>query len=214
MLVLKKKKLDWSLVYQKFLVEYKDLKSWIVDMLNRIQQQTEAASSSEAETALNLHQERRTEFDGKNHRFIALQDMARELNEKARASDFIHSENLKEIQRCTKDLIESQALLEQKCAEKGKFLQDLANYQELKEQWKNLENWCRNIETVLRSNEVGDSVIVVTSLITKHENIESSVKSQMASGAAFDSIEQRGQEMIKQGHCQIDLVVQVIYLYN
>lgn len=60
----RRKKLDSNFYYQKFMVEYRDLKSWILDMGNRILQQNEPNSLGESETALNLHQERRTEIEG------------------------------------------------------------------------------------------------------------------------------------------------------
>lgn len=180
----RKKSLDSDLAFQKFMVEYRELKSWTSDIMNRIQQQTEPSTLSEAETALNLHMERRTEIDGKTHRFIDIQQMAR-------------SRELNDVQKLIKEMNDLQHQLELKSDSQLKYLEECFAYQELRESWKQLDTWQTQTEMQLKSTDLGDSVLVVKSLITKHENIESSIKSQMAPGAAFDSIEKRALDMIK-----------------
>lgn len=74
-----KAKLAAAADLHRFLGEHRHLVSWMHDMQARIGQQAEPASLSEAEQAINLHAERRTEIDGKMHRFIALRQMATQL---------------------------------------------------------------------------------------------------------------------------------------
>jgi len=193
----RKSKLESNLAYQKFMVEYRELKSWMADIMNRIQQQAEPTTLSEAETALNLHQERRTEIDGKTHRFIGIQQMARELPDP-------------DIQRLIKEMTDWQQQLELRSSSQLKFLEECFAYQELRESWKQQDNWHKQIESQLRSTDIGDSVLVVKSLLTKHENVESSVRSQMAPGAAFESIEKRGLEMIRNKSPHSDLIQKLI----
>ena len=206
----RRKKLDSDYSYQKFMVEYQDLKSWLTDMSNRIQQQAEPNNLSEAETAINLHLERKTEIEGKNHRFLSLQNMGQELIERNKQDGGSNSTNNKEITRMMKEMFDMQQQLESKSNDKLKILQECYDYQDLKESWKQLENWCKHFEQTLKSEDVGDSVLAVKSLLTKYENIENSARSQMASGAAFDNIEQRGQDMIKQRYAQSDLITNLI----
>lgn len=43
-------------------------------------------------------------------------------------------------------------------------------------------------------------------MLIKHKNVENSIRSQLAPGAAFDTLEQRAKEMIKQGHAKSSLI--------
>ena len=47
-LQMRKKKLDSALCFQKFMVEYRELKAWIVDVSNRVEQQPGPGNLSEA----------------------------------------------------------------------------------------------------------------------------------------------------------------------
>lgn len=176
--------------YQRFLVEYRDLLSWMQDMQMRMSQQLDPASLSEAEQALNLQAERRTEIDGKTHRFIALRQTSGQL-----APDY-----QPEVSRLMRELLDTEQALQLKAQERTRWLQDAYEYQSLREQWRQVENWMKSMETSLRSTECGDSVLGVEALLTKHKNLESSIRSQLAPGAAFDTLEQRAKEMIKHGH--------------
>lgn len=69
-----------------------------------------------------------------------------------------------------------------------------------------VENWLKSVEAGLKSKECGDSVLGVEALLAKHKNVESSIRSQLAPGAAFDALEQRAKEMIKQGHSKSSLI--------
>ena len=80
----RRQKLDYDLSYQKFMIEFGELKAWLVDIGHRIEQSGEPGSLAEAETAINLHEERKTEVEGKNHRFVALQSTSRALIEKSK----------------------------------------------------------------------------------------------------------------------------------
>jgi hypothetical protein len=112
--------------FQRFLVEYRDLMSWMQDMQMRMAQQPEPNSLSEAEQALNLHGERRTEIDGKMHRFIAVRQLAAQLA----------PEYQQEVGKLMRELVETEQGLEQKAQEKAKWLQEAYEYQSLREQWK------------------------------------------------------------------------------
>ena len=216
LLRMRKKKLDYDMDYQKFMVEYRELKAWILDISSRIQQQPEPTSLSEAEAGINLHQERKTEIEGKNHRFLSLQNMSRNINEKSKHpsnsyTNEFNAEIQKEIMKLVKDMIESQQILKQACNEKQIKLQECAEYQEYILLWKQLEAWSKQIEQSLNCTDVGDSVLAVKSLLTKHENIESSINSYLApKSGTFDSLEQRGLEMIKKKFAQSDSIDKII----
>jgi spectrin beta len=216
LLRMRKKKLDYDMDYQKFMVEYRALKAWILDISSRIQQQPEPTSLSEAEAGINLHQERKTEIEGKNHRFLSLQNMSRNINEKSKHqsnsyTNEFNAEIQKEIMKLVKDMIESQQILKQACSEKQIKLQECAEYQEYILLWKQLEAWSKQIEQSLNCTDVGDSVLAVKSLLTKHENIESSINSYLApKSGTFDSLEQRGLEMIKKKFAQSDSIDKII----
>lgn len=194
----RKLKLAYLYDLHKFLIEYNNLKSWINDMNNYIDQQFEPANLNEAEQAINLHAERLTEIDGKMHRFISVQKMANQLLDRRETPAALNHQP--EINKCVKDLSDSQSQLEAKSKERQKWLQECAEYQNLKEYWQQIENWSRNIEHTLLLTDMGDSLPAIKSLLNKQENIESTVKSQMAPQAAFDTLEQRATEMIKQNH--------------
>ncbi len=203
------------------MAEYRELKSWITDILNRVHQQPEPQSVAEAETALNLHQERRTEIDGKYHRFISFQSMGRELNERARTSSETstivsetvpHSSesNQKEISRLMKELMDGHSELLQRCDDKQRVLREASEWQELRESWKQLEAWANNIEATLRSKETGDSVLSVKSLLQKADSVEQAVRLKIGEGGAFEAIELRGGEMMRQNYQQKVLIVDMV----
>ena len=96
------------------------------------------------------------------------------------------------------------------CLEKRKNLQECAEYQEYILLWKQLEAWLKQIELKLGCTDVGDSVLAVKSLLTKHENIESSINSYLASNGTFESLEQRGLEMIKQKFSQSESLDKIV----
>ncbi len=200
----RKAKLDFAYAYNKFIVEYSELSAWLVDMHTRVHTQPEPSTLSEAETAFNLHQERRTELEGKLNRFVAIRDMARRLVERNASSEC-------EIGNYIKEMNDMHQQLQQTCNDKQKFFQECMDFQDLRETWKQLaDTWLKNVEQVLRSTDLGDSVIAVRSLLTKHENVESSIKSQTQPGAAFDALEQRANDMIKQKYTQSVTIAKLI----
>ena len=109
-----------------------------------------------------------------------------------------------------KELGDAQQELEMKCNEKQRLLQECAEYQDLRESWKQLENWSKNIESSLRSVDAGDSLLNVKSLLTKHEHIENAVRLQTAPAAALDSIENRGLDMVKLKFSQAPLAIKLV----
>jgi hypothetical protein len=186
----RKKKLESALYLQKFMAEYRELKSWVLDVLNRVQQQPEPQSVAESETALNLHQERRTEIDGKAHRFASFQAMGRELNERARTSSGTSTlpggdSSQKEIPRLLRELADGHTELLQRCDEKKRALREAGEWQELREGWKQLEAWVGNVEAGLRAEETGDSVQAVKTLLQKQDAVEQAVRLRVGDGGAF-----------------------------
>ncbi len=111
-------------------------------------------------------------------------------------------ESNKELGQLMKELTDAQHELKSACDEKQRQLEEGLEYQELRESWRQLEGWAKATETQLRSKDAGDSVLSVKSLLAKHDTVESSVKLHVGSLAAFDSIEQRGQEMLRQSYGQ------------
>ena len=237
LLAQRKAKLDNAHAYNKFMVEYGELSAWLVDMHTRVHTQPEPSTLSEAEHAHNLHQERRTELEGKSKRFLALHETGRRLIE--RNADNNSSKDLKgnclcayylvlkrfsslnlnlillgvtsDIAKCIKEMHDMHSQLQQTCAEKQKYLQECMEYQDLRESWKQLaDTWLKHVEQSLRSDDLGDSVLAVKSLLAKHEYTENSIKSQTQPGAAFDAIEQRGNDMIKQKYAQTILISKLI----
>lgn len=185
----RKRKLEMAFDFQTFMREYHDLKAWASDMNNRIQMNSEPLSLSEAETFYNLHQERKTEIDGKNHRFLSLREFSRRLKQ----------DDNKEIARCLKELTEHQQNLEKCWFEKQLELQHSMEFQNFKENFKQLEQWIKTTEKPLKNPDTGNSIQAVESLINKHENIEHSIKTQAES---FTHFEETGQEMIRQKYKQ------------
>lgn len=141
--------------------------------------------------------------------------MGRDLIEKEKLSSNSSQETggqeiQKEISRILKDILQLQQELETKSNEKQKWLQQCADYQDLRESWRQIENWSKHIESSLKSVDVGDSVLAVKTLLTKHEYTENSIKSQMAPQAAFDNLEQRGLDMIKQKYAHAEQIQKLI----
>ena len=195
----RKRKLEIAYDFQTFMKEYQELRAWTLDMNNRIQAANEPNSLSEAETLFNLHQERKTEIDGKHHRFLTLKNFNRKLKQ-----DSIEN---KDVNRYLKDLSEEQNQLDKCWLDKNLELKQSTEYQNLRENGKQLEQWMKPVEKALRNQDTGNSLQAVESLINKHENIEHSIKTQASS---FSQFEQTCNDMIKQKYKQADSVLKLL----
>lgn len=144
-----------------------------------------------------------TENEGKTHRFIGLSDMANELIER-KSNESNYQLVQRQISNFIKDIgrqLEEQ--LELKASQKQKPLHECAQCLEVKESWRQIENWSKQIELWLNSVDVGDSVLAAKSLQTKQVNMENSVKS-------FDNLEQRCSDMIRSKNSNVNQVQQIV----
>ncbi|RNA34448.1 Spectrin beta brain [Brachionus plicatilis] len=152
-------------------------------------------------------EERMTENEGKTHRFIGLSDMANELIER-KSNESNYQLVQRQISNFIKDIgrqLEEQ--LELNASQKQKPLHECAQCLEVKESWRQIENWSKQIELWLNSVDVGDSVLAAKSLQTKQVNMENSVKSQIGS---FDNLEQRCSDIIRSKNSNVNQVQQIV----
>ncbi len=183
----RKQKIEAAYDYQSFLAEYRDLRAWITDMQNRMEMKTTElpASINDTETALNLHQERRTEIDGKSHRFVTLRLTSHKQK----------PENRADVVKHLNDLNDQQERLERAWHQKHIELKQTCEFFAFRENLKQLDMWLKTVDKQLRSDDCGDSLQAVESLINRHDNLEQSIKTQ---NEAFQVLDNTGSEMIRQ----------------
>ncbi|XP_066281028.1 spectrin beta chain, non-erythrocytic 5-like isoform X2 [Branchiostoma lanceolatum] len=192
----RKEKLAASYQLQKFLKEFKDLNTWMSDMVGRMTSGELAKDVTGAENMLELHNERKVEIEGREESFKALSTFGKTLiSEGHYASNDIqlHLENLADAQAHLFDTWEERNILLAQCY-------DLQMFHEYAEQG---DTWLGGKEAFLHNEDVGDSLESVESLNRKHEGFEKTLETQIEK---LEVLQQFAGQLTEAGHYQSDKV--------
>ncbi|XP_078592218.1 spectrin beta chain, non-erythrocytic 5-like isoform X2 [Branchiostoma floridae x Branchiostoma japonicum] len=192
----RKEKLAASYQLQKFLKEFKDLNTWMSDMVGRMTSGELAKDVAGAENMLELHNERKVEIEGREESFKALSTFGKTLiSEGHYASNDIqlHLENLADAQAHLFDTWEERNILLAQCY-------DLQMFHEYAEQG---DTWLGGKEAFLHNEDVGDSLESVESLNRKHEGFEKTLETQIEK---LEVLQQFAGQLTEAGHYQSDKV--------
>jgi len=176
--------------FHKFKADLRELEAWVQDMNNKMEATVLANNMTDAQAALQLHQERKAEIDGRQTNFSALQEHGRRLVQQQHPSK-------DEIESCLSDLEELKQKLSTKWEERRLLLsqcQQLCHFDELADQ---AEATLAKQEAFLNNDDLGDSLAGVQMLVRKHEAFE---KTMTAQGSRFEELERFAAELLANQH--------------
>ncbi len=116
--------------FHKFKADLRELEAWVQDMNNKMEATVLANNMKDAQAALQLHQERKAEIDGRQTNFAALKDHGRRLVQQQHPSK-------EEIDTCLTELEELRRTLGSTWEERKVLLsqcQQLCHFDELIDQ--------------------------------------------------------------------------------
>jgi spectrin beta len=116
--------------FHKFKADLRELEAWVQDMNNKMEATVLANNSTDAQAALQLHQERKAEIDGRQNNFSVLKDHGRRLVQQQHPSK-------DEIGTCLSELEELRRTLAATWEERKVLLsqcQQLCHFDELVDQ--------------------------------------------------------------------------------
>ncbi|XP_046630760.1 spectrin beta chain, non-erythrocytic 1-like isoform X4 [Daphnia pulicaria] len=176
--------------FHKFKADLRELEAWVQDMNNKMEATVLANNSTDAQAALQLHQERKAEIDGRQNNFSVLKDHGRRLVQQQHPSK-------DEIGTCLSELEELRRTLAATWEERKVLLsqcQQLCHFDELVDQ---AEATLAKQEAFLNNDDLGDSLAGVQMLVRKHEAFE---KTMVAQGSRFEELERFAAELLANQH--------------
>ncbi|XP_076313686.1 LOW QUALITY PROTEIN: spectrin beta chain, non-erythrocytic 5-like [Tachypleus tridentatus] len=181
---------------QTFLTEVAKLESWSDDMVKQMKSDELANSVSEAQSKLQLHQERKAAINYRKEVFRAVKDSGHMLLQQNHPGKEKIQEGLQNLEKVQKKLTqvwdECQTVMEQ-CCKLQMFI----------EQAKQVEVWLASQEAFLNNDDLGDSTAGVESLIRKHDNFE---KKMFAQSEKVDQFEKSTKKLVDNGHYDADAI--------
>lgn len=174
----------------KFLGELKELDGWVHDLIERMNSGGLGSNIQEAESLLELHQERKAEMEGRQEAFEKLQASGQKLlREKHPASETIEESliSLEKLRTSLRKAWEDRAAILRQGKDLHKF----------REQAKQAEAWLSNKEAVLNNEDLGDSMSSVEALSKKHSHFEQTMETQ---GERIAELEEFAKTLVEKGH--------------
>ncbi|XP_076359799.1 spectrin beta chain, non-erythrocytic 5 kst [Tachypleus tridentatus] len=186
----RKQRLASAYTLCKFLFDLKKLESWVNDMTDRMTSGELATSNVEAQSMLQLHQERKAEIDGRKETFQSLKEFGHRLLQQKHPAKETIEESLQYLEELRRTL--TQAWEEQR-----QMLTQCYDLQVFKEHAKQAETWLASKEAFLNNEDLGDSMCSVEVLIRKHDNFE---KTMVAQSDKVDKLEKYATELTANKH--------------
>ena len=176
--------------FHKFMADLRELEAWVQDMNTKMEATVLANKLADAQSALQLHQERKAEIDGRQSNFQALKDHGRRLVQQQHPFKDVINSSLSELEQLRRTLAatwEEQRLLLTQC-------QQLCQFEELTDQ---AEALLAKQEAFLNNDDLGDSLAGVKMLVRKHEAFE---KTMAAQGTRLEELERFAGELLASQH--------------
>lgn len=156
---------------QTYLGEYRDLLSWINEMVAKVTAPELARDVPGAEALISRHNEYKTEIDTRKEAFEKFYKTGQELIEQGH---FLGKEIEEKISVLR---LRKQILLDTWEQRKLIYEQNL-DTQLFKREAETLENWIVSREPMLHDGKLGESIPQVEELIRKHEDFEKTIEAQ------------------------------------
>jgi len=156
---------------QTYLGEYRELISWINEMVAKVTAPELARDVPGAEALLSRHNEYKSEIDTREEVFEKFYRTGQELIEQGH---FL----AKEIEDKISVLQQRQQILKDTWKKRRHIYEQNLDTQLFKRDAETLENWIVNREPMLQDDKLGESISQVEELIRKHEDFEKTIQAQ------------------------------------
>ncbi|XP_012141419.2 spectrin beta chain, non-erythrocytic 5 kst isoform X2 [Megachile rotundata] len=156
---------------QSYLGEYRDLLSWINEMVAKVTAPELARDVPGAEALISRHNEYKAEIETRNEAFEKFYKTGQELIEEGH---FLG----KEIEDKISVLQQRQQFLKDTWEQRRHIYEQNLDTQLFKREAETLENWIVSREPMLHDGKLGESIPQVEELIRKHEDFEKTIEAQ------------------------------------
>ena len=167
----RKSKLVQAEQLQAYFDEYRDLLSWINEMVAKVTAPELARDVPGAEALISRHNEYRAEIDTHDDAFSKFYETGHTL---VQQGHFL----AKEIQEKVSVLKQRRQTLEETWQSRKLIYEQNLDTQAFKRDAETLENWLMSREPMLRDEQLGDSIPQVEELIMKHQDFEKTIEAQ------------------------------------
>ncbi|XP_076644007.1 spectrin beta chain, non-erythrocytic 5 kst isoform X2 [Halictus rubicundus] len=167
----RRSKLSQAEQLQSYLGEYRDLMSWINEMVAKVTAPDLARDVPGAEALITRHSEYKTEIETRNEAFDKFYKTGQELIEQGH---FL----AKEIEEKVSVLQHRQQFLKDTWEQRRRIYEQNLDTQLFKREAETLENWIVSREPMLHDETLGESIPQVEELIRKHEDFEKTIEAQ------------------------------------
>ena len=167
----RRSKLSQAEQLQAYLGEYRDLMSWINEMVAKVTAPELARDVPGAEALILRHNEYKTEIETRNEAFDKFYRTGQELIE---GGHFL----AKEIEDKISVLQHRQQFLKDTWEQRRRIYEQNLDTQLFKREAETLENWIVSREPMLNDGKLGESIPQVEELIRKHEDFEKTIEAQ------------------------------------
>ncbi|CAG0903884.1 unnamed protein product, partial [Darwinula stevensoni] len=186
-----KRQLAAAYTLQKFKAELKDLEKWVENTQDKMSSGGVPVSQVEAESMLELHQERKAEIDGRQETFKALKDFGHHLIQQNHwAKD--------EVEEAVGHLEEMRRSLSASWEEQKHFLLQALQSKAFFHHADEADEWLADKEAFLNNDDLGDSMAAVETLIRKHRAFEKTL--HQPNGTKVDQLEKFAMELVAGKH--------------
>ncbi|RVE46093.1 hypothetical protein evm_009257 [Chilo suppressalis] len=177
--------LDEAIAEHKFEETLKELEAWVGETIKRMESTEPPETESETQALLDLHQETKSEIDGRQKAIQALQKEVDHVPEKKERLELL-SETL------------DAAWLHRK-----QYLTQAHQLQLLKEQARQTEDWLATKEAFLNNQDLGENLDAVETLIKKHSEFSKLLDSQLG---RVDELEKFASGLLEENHLHKDYI--------
>ncbi|XP_026666604.1 spectrin beta chain, non-erythrocytic 5 isoform X2 [Ceratina calcarata] len=167
----RRSKLSQAEQLQSYLGEYRDLMSWINEMVAKVTAPDLARDVPGAEALIQRHREYKAEIETRNEAFDKFYKTGRELIE---GGHFLG----KEIEEKVSILRHRQQFLKDTWEQRRRIYDQNLDTQLFKREAETLENWIVSREPMLYDGKLGESIPQVEELIRKHVDFEKTIEAQ------------------------------------
>lgn len=157
--VKRRKQLEEAFLIHKFLADVKELESWALDTVKKMENGITPTTIPECVAQIELHEERKAEINGRDNVFKDL----------IQRGGSLQSETVSNAQ---KSLEETHEKIHDAWKQRAKRLNDAHQLQLFKELADQKDAWLANKEAFLNNDDLGESFKAVEDLMKKHEGFE------------------------------------------
>ncbi|XP_034253991.1 spectrin beta chain, non-erythrocytic 1 isoform X5 [Thrips palmi] len=167
----RKDKLSQAEQLQAYFDQYRDLMSWINEMIAKVTAPDLAQDVPGAEALITRHSEHKAEIDTRSDAFEKFYTTGKQLIDQGHFLSDEIEEKISVLEQRRKALNDTWHL-------RQTIYEENLDTQMFKRDADQLENWLQSREAMLHDPKLGDSILQVEELIRKHEDFEKTIEAQ------------------------------------